>query len=173
MLRPHGPPARLVVVDPNRAIANLIRLTLQRHGFGDPHLMEEAEEALDLLGAMAQAIDLVLMAYSADPETVDLRLLEVLRRVGSPVRLACYGALTPDDCAPDVRRLIGAAAYLDMCSTYGIARAVRDLLAAPVAVAQILSSSRVPATMSRPWALAIYDAAPDETFARARLDTLN
>ena len=168
-LRPLGPAARLLVVEPDRTMAAAMRLVLDRNGFSEPFLAEEADEALDAIGAKSQALDLVLMAYSP-VEPVDLALIRVLRHVRSPIRLALYGSLEPED-LDDAAHLVGAAGYIDLASLTRIAPQVRALLGASCSIAHIFTTARTPATLSRRWAIAIYGAAPGEPIPRARLDT--
>jgi hypothetical protein len=149
-------------------MASAVRMVLDRNGFGEPSLAEEADEALDVIGAKAQAFDLVLMAFSP-ADAVDVALVRVLRRVRSPIRLALYGALEAEDLA-DASPLVGAAAYIDLASLTRIAPQVRALLGAPCTVAHILATARTPASLSRRWAIAIYGATPGDPIPRARLD---
>ena len=167
-LRPEGPPARLLLAEPDRAIAALLRHTFLWHGLGEPQIVEEAEEALDTLGALAQSVDLVLMAVGPNGR-IETRILDVLRRIRSPVRIAAYGPLT-SDAIVNAAPLIGIAAYIDMAGRYGMPRHARDLLAAPCTVQTIMNTARVPLTIDPCWADAIYGARPGETFALARID---
>ncbi|KAB2912157.1 MAG: response regulator transcription factor [Hyphomicrobiaceae bacterium] len=165
-VRPNGPRARLLIVEPDRDVAHLLRHIFQWHGFGAPETVADGEEALDTLGAMAQRVDLVMMALTP-PAGTDTDMVGVLRQVRSPVRLACYGAATHDEVS-HAHRLVGIAAYFDLSSLYGIVRQAQEVLASVWTVRRVLASSLVPQTMSPVWAAAVYGAAPGHAFARTR-----
>jgi hypothetical protein len=160
-----------MLVEPDRRLGQALRLVLEWNGFGEPLVAEDAEEALDLLGAKAQAFDLLLMAYGPI-EPVDVSLIRVLRRIRSPLRLALYGPLEPEELL-DAAALTGAAAYIDLAGLTRIAGQIRELLAAPFTVQHIIENARAPTTMSRRWVLAIYGTEPGHAFARARLDHID
>ncbi len=165
-LRPSGPRARLLIVEPDRDVAHVLRHTFQWHGFGAPETVADAEEALDTLGAMAQRVDLVMLALPS-PSSTDTDMVGVLRQIRSPVRLACYGAATQDE-VPHAHKLVGIAAYFDLASLYGIVRQAQEVLASVWTVRHILASCIAPQTMSPAWAAAVYGAAPGHAFARTR-----
>jgi len=167
-LRADGPPARLLLIEPNAATAALLRGVLAWHGFGGPEVVADAEEALDVLGALSQRVDLVLVSLPTHDDA-GARVADVLRRCRSPVRLAGYGGALASELARPTR-LAGAAAYIDVLARRGIARWTHELLASPWSIRHILKTSLVPPTLDAAWARAIYGALPGKPFAADRLD---
>jgi CheY-like chemotaxis protein len=161
-VRSAGPERRLLLVEPDAQVASVIGLCLAWHGIGTPEMAADADEALDLLGASRQRFDLVLMAYPL-PDESEIDVAAVLRNSHSPVRLVRYGGLQTEV----VRRpgsFVGTAAMIDELDCAGLARGLSSILDAPVRVVDIIARRRVPETIASAWGLAIYGAAPGQSF---------
>ena len=159
--------ARLMLVDGQADRAAFTRQWIERRGGPDAEIAADADEALDLLGAAAQAYDLVVAWPSLESDdTIDLP--KVLRQCRSPVRLVVATTLSPAE-MPRPGRLAGAAAIEDSGRVASLAVTLADVLRSPVTVGRIVDDRRAPATMPEAWTQAIYGTFPGQRF-HAELD---
>ena len=165
-LRPDGPEARLLIVDPEPAQARAFRDALAWHGLGLAECVGSADEALDWLGAARQRIDLALMALPL-PDEGEVDISAALRDNRSPFRVLRYTGWGPG-LPGTLRRLTGTAAVIDLLDPKGLARATDGVLKGADTVGRIVEHRVVPETLSRPWAQAIHRASPGQRFIMPR-----
>lgn len=162
---PDAPRARILIVDADDARAKQHRDAIEIAGFPEPERAVSGDDALDILGAMAQRFDIVAMwAPLADHAGVDFA--GVLRRCQSPVRLAVMTDLSPRD-YPSPGRLAGACALEGRSGERGMIGCLRRVQLDGAAIADIQSGRQVPAMLDQVWALAIYGAPPGSRIVAA------
>jgi CheY-like chemotaxis protein len=161
-VKPERSPARILVVDANKARAADLRRLLEKEGFGEPLLAHTGDEALDVLGAHAQRFDLVL-AWGPLADDAKLDFFGILRRLASPVRLVCVTPLAREK-YPKPGRLAGVTCVIQQNDLTGLPAQIDILLRHGSSVAQIVTSKHVPRLLADTWAMAIYGAKPGSTF---------
>jgi DNA-binding NarL/FixJ family response regulator len=161
-IRPHGPQARIMLVDGDEARSSELRRALRFHGFGEAEVAATGNEALDLLGALEQRVDLVVV-WAPLPDDAELDLIGILRRLRSPVRLACV--IQPAK-AKSIRfgRLAGVTVGLLQASPDELAFQLDIILKAGRSVREIVESQTVPRLLTDAWAQAIYGTLPGARF---------
>ena len=153
----------ILIVDDYPKRGEAFRRALLDDGYIEPLLAQSGDEALDLLGAHAQQFDLVIAWVPlADDGRIDF--LQILRHLGSPVRIACATPL-PLGRYPKPGRLAGATAILHQPEPDGMAVQADILIQNGASVAQIVSTRRVPRLLPDAWAKAIYGTMPGSHFS--------
>lgn len=154
--------ARLLLVDSDIERLALHRSWIENEGGPDAEAAALGDEALDILGAKAQQIDVVAVwTPLADDATVDL--FGVLRRCNSPVRVMVATSFTPADFARP-GRLAGTTLVDDSGTPNDLIASLETVLAGDGSVASIVASRRVPRSLAADWAEAIYGTRPGSHF---------
>ena len=148
----------ILIVDSDARRADLLRQTLRDDGYLEPFTAKSGDDALDVLGAHAQQFDLVI-AWVPLIDEGRIDFFQILRKLGSPVRIACTTPLTCER-YPNPAKLAGATAILQGGKLDGIAAQADILIQSGSSVARIVSAKRVPRLLPDTWALAIYGARP-------------
>jgi DNA-binding response OmpR family regulator len=95
-----GPRPKVLVVEDDQASARAMRLLLEHYGF-DVSLVTTTREAMELLPSNPVYVFLDLMLPDGD----GARVLEELRRLGSPTKVAVITGTTDPDLLRRVKRL--------------------------------------------------------------------
>ena len=154
----------ILIVDADADRADKLRKVLRDDGYLEPLTAASGDEALDVLGAHAQQFDLVI-AWVPLIDEGRLDVFQVLRKLGSPVRIACATPLTCERYPKPATKLAGATAVLQQAKLdgpvfQGMAAQADILIQNGASVGRIVSTRRVPRLLPDAWALAIYGAKP-------------
>jgi CheY-like chemotaxis protein len=153
----------ILIVDDYPKRGEAFRKALRDDGYNEPLLAQSGDEALDVLGAHAQQFDLVI-AWMPLADDGRLDFLQILRQLGSPVRVACATPL-PLGQYPKPGRLAGATAILHQPDPAGLAVQADILIQNGATVGHIVASQRVPRLIPDAWAQAIYGTLPGSRFS--------
>ena len=153
----------VLIIDDFPKRGEAFRKALRDDGYNEPLLAQSGDEALDILGAHAQQFDLVIAWVPlADDGRIDF--LQILRQLGSPVRIACATPL-PHGQYRKPGRLAGATAILHQPDPAGMAVQADILIQNGASVGQIIATRRVPRLLPDAWAQAIYGTLPGSQFS--------
>lgn len=150
--------ANILLVDHEPGIADVVTNVLKRYGASAIERATSADEALDMLGYTTRPYDLVMLRAGL-PNTEALQILRVLSRQRANVRVSLHGSSDLANLA-DPYHYGGIARCIEISGLPGIVRGVAIVLASNATLAQILTTSIVPQTISADWAQAIYGALP-------------
>jgi CheY-like chemotaxis protein len=148
----------ILIIDADQTRANNLRQTLRDDGYLEPLTAASGDEALDVLGAHAQQFDLVI-AWVPLIDEGRIDFFQILRKLGSPVRIACATPLTCDR-YPNPTKLAGATAVLHAPKLAGLAAQADILIQNGSTVGHIVSTRHVPRLIPDAWAMAIYRTKP-------------
>jgi CheY-like chemotaxis protein len=150
--------ANILLVDHERAMADVIASVLKRYGAGAIERAATADEALDMVGYTTRPYDLAMLRAGL-PKNEAVAILRVLSRQRADIRVTLHGAGDLADIA-EPRWYEGVARCIEVSGLPGIVRGTAIVLASDATLATILRTSIVPDTMSADWAQAIYGALP-------------
>ena len=148
----------ILIIDADHDRRDKLRQTLRDDGYREPLTAASGDEALDVLGAHAQQFDLVI-AWVPLVDEGRIDFFQILRTLGSPVRIACATPLTCER-YPKPAKLAGATAVLHAPKIGGIAAQADILIQTGSSVGHIVATRQVPRLIPDAWAMAIYGTKP-------------
>ena len=150
--------ANILLVDHESGIGDVVSSVLKRYGASAIERAVSADEALDMLGYTTRRYDLVMLRAGL-PNREALQVLRVLSRQRAKIRVSLHGGSDLANLA-EPHHYGGVARCIEISGLPGIVRGVAIVLASNATLAQILTTSLVPETISADWAQAIYGALP-------------
>jgi DNA-binding NtrC family response regulator len=152
-----------LVIEEDTSVADLLRQNLTQLGANLVELARNKDEALDTLGIASRPTALVVVNVAAD-NGFATELLELLRRHNAPIRVIVFADVQVTDITTFLE-LIGVAAVISQPFTLGTFRTtVREVMAAPVTVRDIITNRTVPATIDPMLGMAVYGDNPGQRF---------
>lgn len=152
----------ILIVDGDEQTTMLLRHGLERDHQAHVEVVDNYDEALDVLGHAARPIDVVMM------DTIGCHfaagaILGVLRLHKARIHVTLHGARPPED-VPFPADLVGAAAYSHLAISGQAIAAAEAVVLGGFTVHHIVDRRIIPDTLDWQTAIAIYGAEPGQPF---------